>query len=500
MEPKKVMECDVAIVGGGNAGLVAAIEAANQGANIILLEKAPIKLRGGNSRFTGGVWRIAFDNDKKDILPYLDASTLTVPLENIDIEPYSKDEFYSHMMRVSEGLSEKKWTEILVDKSLPTFQWMAEQGVKFEINTNSQIRRGDRLYVPPRTTTVAAVNLGEGLVEMLYGIVEDRKVPVLYETAAQSLIVNADGEVCGVTAKSNEGIIQVNAKSVILACGGFEGNPEMRRRYLGEGWDLAKLRGTRYNTGDGIRMALDIGAQSCGHWGGCHASVVSEDSPMIEAEAVGCIRYSYLYCIMVNVNGERFLDEGEDIVAYTYAKTGRRIAVQPGGVAFQIFDAKVTHLFMPEYQDAIRVESDSLEDLAEQAGINVEGFVNTVKQFNEAIKDDDKPFTPGICDGRRTYGLNPDKMNWAQKIDTPPFLAYAVVRGLTFAYGGIKINEQTQVIDTREHPIEGLYAIGELPGGLFYHNYMAGSGLMKGSITGRIAAGEAVARAKAAGK
>ena len=497
MEPKKVIACEVVVVGGGNAGLVAVIDAANRGANVLLLEKAPRERRGGNSRFTGGVWRVAFDNDKKEILPLLDASALPAPLESIDIAPYPKDDFYADMMRVSEGLSEKRWTEILVDKSLPTLVWMVEQGVKFTIPAYSVVKRGDRIYVPPRTTAVESVNLGEGLVEMLYGIVEARKVPVLYETAGQSLIVNADGDVCGLIARSNEGIIQVDAKSIILACGGFEANTEMRRRYLGEGWDLAKLRGTKYNTGDGLQMALEIGAQSSGHWGGCHASVVSEDSPMVEAESVGCIRYSYLYCIMVNINGERFIDEGEDIVAYTYAKTGRQIVKQPGGLAFQIFDAKVTDLFMPEYQGAIRVESNSLEDLARQADINVEGFIKTVKEFNAAIKEDGKPFLPGICDGRRTYGLNPDKMNWAQKIDTPPFLAYAVVRGLTFAYGGIQINDKTQVLDTRDHPIGGLYAIGEMPGGLFYHNYMAGSGLMKGAITGRIAAEHAVARAKA---
>jgi tricarballylate dehydrogenase len=261
----------------------------------------------------------------------------------------------------------------------------------------------------------------------------------------------------------------------------------MRRRYLGEGWDLAKLRGTRYNTGDGIKMALDIGAQSWGHWGGCHASVISEDSPQVEAESVGCIRYSYPYSIMVNVDGQRFIDEGEDLYVYTYAKTGRQIARQPGGLAFQIFDAKVTRLLRPEYRNAIHVESDTLEGLAEQAGINNQGLLATVERFNRAVCDDN-PFQDGMRDGRRTTGLNPDKTNWAQAIDTPPYLAYAVVRGLTFAYGGLKINEHAQVMDTREHPIKGLYAIGELPGGLFYHNYASGSGLIKGAVTARIAA------------
>ncbi|HJX13379.1 MAG TPA: FAD-dependent tricarballylate dehydrogenase TcuA [Dehalococcoidales bacterium] len=497
MEVKKVIDCDVVVVGGGNAGLVATIECDNLGADVLLLEKAPKEKRGGNSRFTGGVWRVAFDDGNKEILPLLDASALPVPVDSLDIAPYPKDEFYAHAMRVSQGLSEKKWTESLVDKSLPTLQWLVKQGVRFTVPAYSLVKRNGRNYLPPRTTAVEAVNLGEGLVEMEYGILESRRANILYETAAERLIVNSGGEVCGLIARTNEGMIQVNARSVILACGGFEGNPEMRRRYLGEGWDLAKLRGTRYNTGDGLRMALEIGAAPFGHWGGCHASVVSEDSPQVEAEAVGCIRYSYLYCIMVNVNGERFINEGEDIVSYTYAKTGREIAKQPQGLAFQIFDAKVTEYFMPEYQGAIHVESSTLEELAEDAGIDVKGFVKTVKDFNAAIEDDDRPFLPGICDGRRTVGLDPDKTNWARKIDTPPFQAFAVVRGLTFAYGGIKIDDKTRVMDTREKPIAGLYAVGEMPGGLFYHNYMAGSGLMKGAMTGRIAAAEAVARAKA---
>ena len=219
---------------------------------------------------------------------------------------------------------------------------------------------------------------------------------------------------------------------------------------------------------------------------------------MVEAETVGPTRYAYPYCIMVNTNGERFINEGEDIVSYTYAKTGREVAKQPGAVAFQIFDAKVKDLLWVEYKNAVGVESNSLEDLAEQCDINVENFVKTVKQYNASITAEDKakPFLPEVRDGRRTHGLNPDKTNWAQTIDTPPFLAYAIVRGLTFAFGGIKINEKTQVMDTRDHPIEGLYAIGEVPGGLFYHNYMAGSGLTKGAITGRIAAEQAVNRSQ----
>ncbi len=319
METKKTMKCDAVVVGGGNAGLCTVLEAANRGISVLLLEKAPRERRGGNSRVTGGVWRVPHERGREELGPLLEPSTLPVPLENIDFEPYPKDAFYAAAMRVSEGLADKYWTELIVDQSLAMVNWLFEQGVKWELASQSILRRGDRVYMPAGEVTIRALNLGEGLVESLYSAVEAHNIPVLYETAAQSLIVNAEGEVCGVIAKTNEGMIRVEAKSVILACGGFEANTEMRRRYLGEGWDLAKLRGTRYNTGDGLRMSLEIGAQPHGHWGGCHASVVSEDSPEVEAENVGCVRYSFPYCIMVNVNGERFMNEGENIVSYTYA-------------------------------------------------------------------------------------------------------------------------------------------------------------------------------------
>ena len=223
----------------------------------------------------------------------------------------------------------------------------------------------------------------------------------------------------GLIAISPEGMLEISGKAIIMACGGFEGSPEMRRRYLGEGWDLVKLRGTRYNTGDGLRMALDIGAQSAGHWGGCHASVVSEDSPQIEAEAVGAIRYSYLFGVMVNTEAKRFVDEGENFIVYTYAKMGRQIAKQPHGVAYQIFDGKGLPLLRPEYLNAQRAESNTLEGLAEEIGLDPKSFVETIKEYNNAITKEVR-FDPAKRDGLRTNGLTPDKTNWARPIDAAP--------------------------------------------------------------------------------
>ena len=487
MDVKLKRTCDVLVVGGGNAGLVAAIEARNPGANVIVLEKSPKKARGGNSRFSYGDFRVATEN-RNEIDALLQGADL--PKGGVEIEPYGKDDFYNQVMRVSEGWADKRLTEIFVMKSYDTLLWMKEQGLKWDIDPIHAYKRGGGLFYPSTQPFLQASGSGEGLVEQLYGIVEKRGIDVLYDTAARELILNEEGRVIGVFAKQIDGFIRIDAKNIILACGGFQASPDKRRAYLGENLDLVKLRGTRYNTGDGLQMAVEIGAQVAGHWGGFHASPVSEDSPMVEAESANSQRYSYLYGVMVNRDGKRFVDEGENFFSYTYAKFGKEILKQPGGVAFQIFDSKVFPVLRVEYQDALRVESESLEELAEELDVNVEQFQETIKEFNAAVLDE-KPFIPYERDGRCTRGLNPEKTNWAQRIDKPPYRAYAVVCGLTMTYGGLKTNEKAQVMDTTERPIKGLYAVGEITGGFFYFNYVGAAGLTRGAVMGRIGGAEA---------
>ena len=318
------------------------------------------------------------------------------------------------------------------------------------------------------------------------------------DTRATDLLY--DGKrVSGVRVTHKNEIAEIKGRSVVLASGGFEANAEWRTRYLGPGWDLAKVRGSRYNVGDGLRMAWDIGAMSYGHFSGCHACPWDLNATPFGDYKVGdqFQKHSYPLGIMVNARGERFLDEGSDIRIYTYAKFGGIIMQQPGMFAWQIFDAKAIPLLRSEYRikQITKVSANSLEELVKKLeGVDAEACLREIKQFNDAVQVD-VPFDPVVRDGRGTVGLKVPKSNWANRIDTPPFEAYATTCGVTFTFGGLKISTSSEVEDVAGKPIPGLYAAGEVVGGLFYHNYPAGAGLMGGSVFGRIAGHSAAARA-----
>jgi len=277
----------------------------------------------------------------------------------------------------------------------------------------------------------------------------------------------------------------------VLASGGFEANAEWRARYLGPNWDLARVRGTRFNTGDGIRMALEAGAMPYGHWSGCHAVGWDRNAPEFGDLAVGdgFQKHSYPLGIMLNARGSRFVDEGADFRNYTYAKYGRAILEQPGQFAWQIFDKKVAHLLRDEYRirQVTKVSAETLEELVNKLDDVDAGAARAeIDAFNHAV-DRTIPFDPNVKDGRCTRGLTVPKSNWANPIEEPPFLAFAVTCGITFTFGGLKITREGEVVDTDGKPLSGLYAAGELVGGLFYFNYAGGSGLMAGAVFGKLA-------------
>ena len=478
---------DVVVVGAGNAALTAALAAASEGAKVAILEKAPEHLRGGNSYFTGGLFRFAYNGieDISELLPAIPSDEK----ENIDVGSYKESEFYSDVMRVTEGLSDPSLLQTLTSKSFPTMLWMKDQGVPWILAYGRQAFEHEGKQRFWGGLIVEAVGGGKGLSDRLFELVERNEIEVFYQTSGTKLSVNQSGSVDGITVKSESGYEDISCKSVVLACGGFEANSEMRTRYLGPGWELAKVRGTQYNTGDGINMALDIGAQSHGHWSGCHAVAWDLNAPAHGDRNVADLfqKHSYPFGLIVNVDGKRFVDEGADLRNYTYAKYGREILKQPQRVAFQLFDQKTKHLLRDEYfiPQMTMVEANTIEELAIGLDINPEELQKTIETYNEAVQEGD--FNPTALDGKHTKGIFPPKSNWAQEMDSPPYLGYAVTCGITFTFGGLKIDSNTQVQDNSDMPIPGLFAAGELTGGLFYNNYPGGSGLMSGAVFGKIA-------------
>ena len=478
---------DVIVVGAGNAALCAALAAREGGLRVVVLEKAPEHLRGGNTYFTGGAIRFAYKgiDDVLKLVPDLSQAELDV----IDVGEYTEGKYFDDMMRVTEGLSDQEMADTLIRGSFPTMQWMYEQGVRFVPSWSHQAFKVDDKFRFWGGLCLEAVGAGKGLSDQLFEISEKSEIGVRYGTTATKLIVDDDGKVAGVVVKGPDGIRELRANAVVLACGGFEANPEMRARYLGPGWELAKVRGVRFNTGDGIRMALDIGAQPYGHWSGCHAVAWDLNAPPFGNRVIADLyqKHSYPFGLIVNADGKRFVDEGADFRNYTYAKYGKQILTQPQGVAYQLFDQKTLHLLREEYRidQVTKAEADTIEDLAEQMDIDPAALAQTVSDYNAACQPGE--YNPTVLDGVHTEGVEPPKSNWALPLDTPPYQGFGVTCGITFTFGGLRINNRGQVMDTSDEPIVGLYAAGELVGGLFYHNYAGGAGLMAGSVFGKLA-------------
>ncbi len=491
---------DVIVVGKGNAALCAALSAQEHGAKVLMLEAAPEEESGGNSRFAGGVMRFAFDS-VEDLRKIADLSDQEIA--SSDFGTNTREEFFDDMFRLTQFRTDPELCETLIDSSLATMIWLRSKGARFVPNFGRQsgMVGGKRKFFG--RMPIEANGGGPGLVENLTRTAIKHGIEISYETRAVSLIYDGE-QVSGVRAKQRGKPVELRAKSVVLACGGFEANPEWRTRYLGPGWELAKVRGTRFNVGDGLRMALDIGAAPYGNWSGCHATGWDRYAPEFGDLAVGdqFEKHSYIFGLLINADGRRFVDEGADFHSFTYAKYGAEVLKQTGQFAWQVFDNKVKHILRPEYRvkQVTKVTADTLEELAQKLeGVNPEGFLKTVREFNAAVRAD-VPFDHTIKDGKCTTGIEPPKSNWAQPLDAPPFEAYATTCGITFTFGGVRIDRDSgQVLDLNLNRIPGLYAAGEMVGGLFYFNYASGTGLVSGAVFGRIA-GRGAAAVAVAGK
>ncbi|TDL17823.1 FAD/NAD(P)-binding domain-containing protein [Rickenella mellea] len=504
------MNFDCIVIGSGHAGFCAALSAHEHGCrHVLIVEKAPQQWSGGNGYFTAGAHRTVHGG-LGDLLPLVHNVT-SDSVSLIDIEPYTAEEFARDIMRLSDGRSDPGLVAALIDGSRDTIEWLARKiDVHFTLSFNRQAYQVEGRQKFWGGMALSVVDGGKGLIATHLHAVQSAGIEIWYETPALNLIVE-ENTVVGVLVRKNGETVSLRSYAVVLAAGGYESNRTLRSMHLGPEWSQARVRGTPFNTGDGIAMAHDIGAKLTGDWSGCHSTCWDALAPEDSGDRELSNQYTksgYPLGIMINLRGKRFVDEGEDFRNYTYAKFGRAILDQPEGVAWQVFDAKVTKwLRVEEYGDDVaqKVTADNLDTLAGTLGYegkDKEELLVTINKFNTAVRayKTENPaaaFDPAIKDCLSTtsskVSVTPPKSNWALAIDSHPFTAVKVACGITFTFGGVAIDPHTAgVISEKTHkPIKGLYCTGEMVGGLFYGNYPGGSGLTAGAVFGRKAGLEA---------
>ena len=478
----------VVIVGSGNAALSAGIAALEKGAKVNIYEKADKKMSGGNTKYTAGAMRFAYESGEQ--LIGLLENPNDKRIKHTDFGSYTQEKFETDLLNFNDGRPLSHEQKILVSKSFETIQWLSSHNVKFEPIYSRQSFLKDGKHIFWGGLTLASENEGVGLFNQELGAFLSLGGKIFYENPVTNLIYEG-GNVKGIYVNQEK----VNADSVILASGGFEANDELRKSYIGDNWLKAKVRGTPHNTGDGLKMALEIGAVKHGLYNGCHATPMDLHMKnyggldLEPSERKNYRKICYFLGIMVNAKGKRFLDEGKNFRNYTYAQYGKRVLDQPNNFAWQVFDSKVFNLLYEEYtfHDAHFVEAATIDELIEKMdGVDKIEAKKTINEFNNSV-DLNTSFDPTILDGKSTIGLEINKSNWAQKLDTGPFKAFPVTGGITFTYGGLKVDKNGSVLDDKDKPIDGLFACGELVGGVFFNGYPGGSGLTSGAVFGRMA-------------
>lgn len=509
--------CDVLVVGSGNAGFVAAISAVQSGAeHVLLIDKCPDEWVGGNTYFTAGAYRTTHSG-LPDLLPMVN-NVDHETAQKIELSPYTEADFHADLEKVCDGRSDAELASILVWQSNDTIKWLSRQGIRFQLSFNRQAYEVEGKIKFWGGLSLMTEDGGKGLVADLRKAALAHGVRTSWNTALVDLQPPrrmGDEIIAMVNNAGKE--IAIRAQAIILAAGGFESNPRMRGQFLGPDWTRAMVRGTPYNTGDCLEIAMSrLDAQPYGDWSGCHAVAWDANANPSMGDRVASNEHTksgYPLGLMLNTDGRRFVDEGADLRNYTYAEYGRAVLGQPDHVAFQVWDSRVASMLRSEEYREERVEritANSIEELSEKClarGLrNRANFVQTIRDYNEAVYANrqetsscPRKFNPAIRDGLSTLSssksVDPPKTNWALPLDKGPFLAVKVTCGITFTFGGLKLSADTsQIINSiNGKPIPGFYCCGEMLGGLFYHNYPGGSGLTSGAVFGR-RAGQAAAR------
>jgi tricarballylate dehydrogenase len=467
---------DVVVAGCGIAGLSAAVSAAQGGAKVAVLERAPFEERGGNTRWTEAFLRMKNENEVSD-----DFEEHFMANSGFHLDPSLVQETagpYEQRSSIVKSLSftDPEVIATLAAEAGPTLQWMKQFGITYSDMASYLITQS--------TTRISPVGGGWALVEALAKAADEIGVDFFYETTAEELIQDEDGRIVGLRATSPESRNLRFMGSVVLACGGFEGNSEMQARYFGPSARYIRpvARGGYYNKGEGIRMALAVGAAPCGDFAEYHAEPIDPRSGVSEP-----IVFMFPYGILIDQNGSRFIDEASDAVDAIYENISRVINRLPGGIAYAVTDARLDDV--PNWHRTVRSDekphqADSLAALAAQIGVPARSLEQTVAVFNAATVAGD--FKPLEKDGLATKDLQPPKSNWARPIEKAPFRAWPISAANCFTFGGLRCNTSAQVVDHDGRPIPGLYAAGETMG-IYYGRYTGATSVLRGAVYGRIA-------------
>ncbi len=456
---------DVVVIGMGAAGLSAAVSFAETAAEqdrvarVAVLERAPEEGRGGATRWTGSWFRI---------------------MEDRRLDP----EFMRLMETFSGGLADLEYCSVLESETPRSVRFLEEHGVEIP-------------YVHLPFPTGGAhpglgmpVGGGKAIVDSLAAILDATDgAEILYRTEAVRLAVSDEGRVSGVVVRGQDGLLRtLGAGAVVIACGGFEGNPEMLTQYVGpNACDLPVIAPTlRNNRGDGLRMAVEVGADTAGQFDMIHGEPVDPRTDKPDA-----VIYGFPYGIVVNKHAKRFFDEGKKSFDATFELLGYEIWRNQEQTAFWISDQ--TSLTVPyietiQLSDVPPIEAETLQELAGKLGLEPAALEATVAEYNAACGTGD--FNPQILDGKAALGLEPPKSNWAFPLERPPYLGYPLTCAITFTFGGIRTDTQARVVSPGGTAIPGLYAAGEVTG-LYYHEYPAGTSVLRSVTFGRIAGAHA---------